>query len=386
VSRSVHGIVLAGVHRWGESLFERLLPRPLLPVADSPLICYGLRWLRDADVRAVTICANSDSRLVHDCLGDGTALGLDLYYYEDLMPRGPAGSVRDAGLAWGAHDFVVIEGSVVPTGELGELLAAHRSQDAAITIAVEAAADSGPAAAALRPAGMYVFGRRALEAVPATGYQDIKEVLIPRLHGCGERVLAYPIESPCPRVLGVETYLAANRWMITRLVNGPELLPRYWRVNGARVHASARVASPVRMIGPVLIGPESRIASGVTLVGPTVVGQGCVVGEGAVVSRSVVWDYCRIGRHAVVDQCILAHGAAVEAEARTSTVLHVPKAVARPAGMTAGGGLRQSVRADGDRRAAGPPGGHHRPLDIPSSDRSLTGGHSKPVFDQVGHA
>ena len=96
------GIVLAGVHRWGESEFERLLPRPLLPVAESPLICYALRWLRDGGVRAATICANSESRFVRHCLKDGSEYGLDIRYFEDLTPRGPAGCVRDAGL-WGTH-------------------------------------------------------------------------------------------------------------------------------------------------------------------------------------------------------------------------------------------------------------------------------------------
>jgi len=37
------------------------------------------------------------------------------------------------------------------------------------------------------PAGVYVFERRALEHVASTGFQDIKENLIPRLHRAGER-------------------------------------------------------------------------------------------------------------------------------------------------------------------------------------------------------
>lgn len=320
----VRGIVLAGVHRWGESALERLLPRPLLPVADSPLMCYALRWLRDAGVRRTTICANSESRLVRRCLDDGAALGLDLCYYEDQSARGPAGCVRDAGMSWPARDLVVTEGNVIPTVDLQDLLNVHRSTGAAITLVVEAGAGNGARPnAPLRPAGIYVFARRTLDAVLPTGYQDIKEMLIPGLYADGQRVLTYEADSVCPRVTGIDTYLAVNEWMVQQVVADAVSLPGYRRSGRARVHEAARIADGVRLIGPVMIGPETRLAPGATIVGPTVIGQKCVVEGRALICRSVIWDGCRIGGGAIVDQCILAFGAVVAAEARSQKVLHL---------------------------------------------------------------
>lgn len=96
---TIRGVVLAGVHQWDDSALDGALPRPLLPVVHQPLVGYSLQWLRDGGVTNDTVCANSDSRLVRQYLGDGACIGLDLAYYEDWTPRGPAGCVRDAGLA-----------------------------------------------------------------------------------------------------------------------------------------------------------------------------------------------------------------------------------------------------------------------------------------------
>lgn len=310
----VRGIVLAGVHHWGATDFERLLPRPLMPVADSPLISYALRQLRDAGIHGVTLCANSESHLLRTCLGDGAELGLDLSYYEDISPRGPAGCVRDAVMHWPARDTVVFEGSVIPWFDLRALLAAHQQSGAMMTVVVEeGVGGAGPAA---RPAGVYVFGWQAVRAVPPRSYQDIKEVLIPRLHSEGALVQTYAVPVACPRVSDMDSYLAANDWVVRRLTADEPPWPGYRRQGEALVHESAIVADGARLVGPVQIGARTCIARGATIVGPTVIGQGCTIMEGGVVCRAVLWDDCHVAHGACVDQCVLATGATVSAKTR----------------------------------------------------------------------
>ena len=359
----VRGIVLAGVHHWGATEFERLLPRPLMPVADSPLISYALRQLRDAGVAGVTLCANSDSHLLRACLGDGAELGLDLAYYEDLSPRGPAGCVRDAVMRWPARDNVVLEGSVIPWFDLRALLAAHRQSGAVVTVVVEAGVGgAGPAA---HPAGVYVFGQQAVRAVPPRSYQDIKEVLIPRLHSEGALVQTYAVPAACPRVNGLESYLAANDWMVRRLVEDEPPWPGYRREGESLVHESAIVADGARLVGPVQIGARTCVARGATIVGPTVIGQGCTIMEAGVVCRAVLWDDCHVARRACVDQCVLATGATVSADVRIRHELRTAaapqadpaQAVPRTAGRRCPPTRRDTTARPGDENEALEPGG-----------------------------
>src|SRR5262249_19784364 len=104
-------VVLAGTHHWSGSNFEQLAPRPLVPVALSPLISYPLRWLRDGGVLRAAICANGTTRALEAALGDGAALGIDLTHRQDSQPRGAAGCVRDAGMRYGSDTLLIADGT-----------------------------------------------------------------------------------------------------------------------------------------------------------------------------------------------------------------------------------------------------------------------------------
>ncbi len=325
IGQRVKGVVLAGAHPWDDPSDKGVFLRPLVPVAHQPLIGYVLRWLRGGGIRQSTICANGASSFVRSYLQDGSDLGVELDYYEDLMPRGPAGCALDASAESDADVFVVADGTIIPQVDLGELLRFHEASEAAVTVVV--ARDRGRlngSPARWAPTGIYVFQRRALDYIHQAGYQDTKEVLIPRLHGSGERVVAYPVEEACPRVTDASTYLAVNEWRVEQLGRQAEALPGYHKVGECQIHASARVASTASLVGPVLIGPGSLISRTSTLVGPTVVGAGCVVGDGAVVCRSVVWDRCTVGRRSIVNRCVLKNDATVQPDVRLHGLVHAP--------------------------------------------------------------
>ena len=94
----IDGIVLAGTYRWSGASFERLVPRPLVPVAQAPLISYSLRWIRAGGLPRVFVCVNEATRQLRDRLGDGSSLGVKIDYSEDASPRGAAGCARDVAL------------------------------------------------------------------------------------------------------------------------------------------------------------------------------------------------------------------------------------------------------------------------------------------------
>ena len=309
---SVKAVVLAGVHAWGDCVLERAVTRPLLPVAQRPIIAHGLSWLRAAGVPAATICGNSESAMLRRSLGDGARFGVALDYYEDLMPRGPAGCARDAAVTSSADTFVVFDATIVPDFDLVELLNAHVASGAAVTLVASPAEALGQAP---RPVGLYVFSRAALELVRPTGYQDIKEVLLPELHRKGSQVATYMIApAAVKRVSHAASYLKVNMWAVQRQVErGGEHADAVRREEALVAH-SARVDPTARLVGPVLIGPGAVIEAGALIVGPTSIGAGCVIGADAVVSRSAVWDGARVAAGAIVDQSVLTHGASVEPE------------------------------------------------------------------------
>lgn len=328
-NRQVEAIVLAGAHAWRGTPFDALLPRPVLPVALKPLIAYPLDWLRGWGVERATICADGLSAVVRSQLEpyvDGLPA---LEFRGDPQPRGAAGCARDAALAGDGDIFVVVDGTTIPHVDLSRVLRDHRRTRAAITVVVQS--ENGAAHspdAHLVPTGLYVFSRCALEAVPAHGYQDIKESLIPQLRQAGERVMICEADGACPRVLDAPSYLTINAWMVERIASvaatrglaaaGPHETPL--------IHATAHVDRSAQLIGPILIGAGARVMAGATLVGPMAVGRGSVVEPHALVSRSIVWSGCRIGEGAMIDRTVLADDITVPAAARLIGVIRAGEA------------------------------------------------------------
>ncbi len=316
-------IILGGSHVWREDSLESLCPRLLLPMLNAPLVGYALDWLRNAGLSRIVICANDATRFVRACFGDGRGHGVDLYYFEDLTPRGPAGCMRDAADLVNADQYVVLEGSVLPALDLRALLRFHERMGAAATVAVHPCGSATDAAEPTwSPAGIYVLSRDALGRVPALGYQDIKEVFIPRLYGAREWVVAYPAEATSPRLRGLGSYLALQGWLMSRMAESSDPsrpTPGGYRWCGpALVHETARVAGSARLVGPVMVGPGTQIEEQAIVVGPSVVGQDGGVSAGALVDRCVLWDDCTVQVGATLDRCLMATGSTV----RSGAALH----------------------------------------------------------------
>ena len=310
---TVVGIVLAGAYRSTDGTFLGSLPRPLLPVAQIPVVGYVLRWLRDADVTRATICANSGSRAIHTCVGDGTNLSMQLDYIEDATPRGPAGCARDAAAKYTADTFVVVDGTVVPDFDLRLLLAEHRASGATVTAVVhDSSGSTGTnAVRSVSPAGIYAFSRAAFDAMSQPGFQDIKEHLIPALRRRHARVAAFRSPRFCPRVLNAETYLAVNHWTIERIPSCPNIVERWgpFAVTGeVAAHATANVHSTARLIGPVILGEGVSVGANAVIVGPTSLGPRTQVAADALVCRSVLWSGGEVGERAFVDASVIGDG------------------------------------------------------------------------------
>jgi NDP-sugar pyrophosphorylase family protein len=309
---SIRAVILAGTYSWANAVFDRLEPRPLVPVANRPLISYAIAWLRQGGVGTVTVCGNRETRALEAHISRLVPDDIGVTYREDAMPRGAAGCLRDAAEADPCEAYVVTDATALPGSvDLQHLLEHHWASRAEVTVVVHSEAPRnghGPCGAVI-PVGIYIVNRGALESVSERGFVDIKEHLIPRLYEAGVRVLVYETRRPVPRVLNAQTYLAVNAMAIESRVTEEVPPAGHVRRGEALIHAEARVASDAVVAGPVLIGQGAQICSGAVVIGPTSIGCDAVIHEGALVSRSAVWRRARVAPGAALDLCIVGDGA-----------------------------------------------------------------------------
>jgi len=307
-------VVLAGIYQRADSAFDRLLPRPLVPVAHKPLISYGLSWLSDGGVTDVTVCGNRETRALQAQLDRHLPADMNCSYREDPMPRGAAGCVRDAAAEDAANAYVVTDSAAIPTAvNLPGLLESHRASGADATVVVYAPPGRRGTTGAVIPVGIYVLNHSALECIPTRGFFDIKEHLIPKLYRAGVCVLPYRIGGVVPRVLNAQTYLAVNGMVTESLVSNTLVPSGYYRRGDAVIHEDASVASNATLAGPVIIGQGAEVRSRAVVIGPTSIGCDVVINEGTLVSRSAVWRRSAIQAGATLDLCVVGDGAVIQA-------------------------------------------------------------------------
>src|SRR4030065_537017 len=116
--------------------YTTILPKPLMPIGDMPILEILLRQMKRAQVDEVVLAVGHLAHLMQAFFQDGERLGLKISYSYEEHPLGTAGPLS---LVAGLEDtFLVANGDVLTTLNLCSLVDFHRSSGAIATIASHA--------------------------------------------------------------------------------------------------------------------------------------------------------------------------------------------------------------------------------------------------------
>jgi len=201
-------VILAGGLGLRLRPYTTILPKPLVPVGDRPILEHILRRLHGSGVRIVDLCVGHLGELIQLYFSQSDSLPTDLelrWHWED-EPLGTAGALRLVPDLAGA--FIVMNGDILTTLDYAELLAFHGRQGPALTVATHAKridVDLGvldtegerivgyrekPQLDYEASMGIYVYDERALSHLPAEGPCQFPD-LVQQLLGAGEAVAAF---------------------------------------------------------------------------------------------------------------------------------------------------------------------------------------------------
>ena len=113
------------------------IPKPLVPVANRPVMEHILLLLRRHSVGPVIANLHWFPEAIRDRFGDGSGLGIDLTYSYEEELLGTAGGVRNVAEFFGDEPFLVMAADALTDIDLGELRAAHEANDGIATLAVK---------------------------------------------------------------------------------------------------------------------------------------------------------------------------------------------------------------------------------------------------------
>src|SRR5919112_2718057 len=104
--------------------------KQLVPVANKPVLFYGIQAMADAGIRDVgIIIAPETGDEIREVTGDGSQFGVEITYIPQSAPLGLAHAVLTAEPFLGADPFVMYLGDNLLQGGIEDLVAAFESND-----------------------------------------------------------------------------------------------------------------------------------------------------------------------------------------------------------------------------------------------------------------
>jgi NDP-sugar pyrophosphorylase family protein len=129
----MRAVILAGGAGTRLRPYTTVLPKPLMPVGDRPILDVIMRQLRRHGFERVTIATGYLAELIEAFVGDGARYDVAVDYLREDEPLGTAGGLALIGDL--DEPFLVMNGDVLTDIDYGRFLKDHRASDATATIA-----------------------------------------------------------------------------------------------------------------------------------------------------------------------------------------------------------------------------------------------------------
>jgi glucose-1-phosphate thymidylyltransferase len=260
--------------------------KQLLPVANKPILFYGLEQICAAGITDVGIVVGTSGDEIRAAVGDGSAFDLSVTYIVQEQPLGLAHAVLTAAEFLGDDDFVMFLGDNLIEGGIREMVARFEAGDAEAQLLLKPVADpSGFGVAELGPDGAIV---RLVEK-PVVPPSDLALVGVYLFRSSIVRAAG----SIAPSARGELEITDAIQWLLDRgdHVAG-SVIDGWWLDTGKK--------DELLEANRIVLGTiEGRIDG--TVDGASTLSGSVVVEEGAQIIRSTVRGPAIIGRGAVVE-------------------------------------------------------------------------------------
>ncbi|MFB7456377.1 MULTISPECIES: glucose-1-phosphate thymidylyltransferase [unclassified Streptomyces] len=302
--------------------------KQLVPVANKPVLFYGLEAIAEAGIDEVGIVVGDTADEIREAVGDGSRFGIEVTYIPQETPLGLAHAVLIAQDFLGDEDFVMYLGDNFIVGGITGLVEEFRAERPDAQILLTRVPDPTSFGVAELGGDGQVVG---LEEKPKEPKSDLALVGVylftPAVHEAvrsiepswrGELEITHAIQWLIDNKCDVRSTTISGYWKDTG--NVTDML----EVNRSVLEAveplnAGTVDEKSEIIGRVRIEAGARV-SGSRIVGPAIIGAGSVVDDAYIGPFTSVSEDCRIV-DSEIEYSILLRGSSVTGVRRVEASL-----------------------------------------------------------------
>lgn len=286
--------------------------KQLIPVANTPILFYGLQAVAEAGIREVGIVVGDTAAEIEEACGDGSRWGVEITYLHQEAPLGLAHAVLISRDFLGDDHFVMYLGDNILLEGVSRFVRQfeEHAPDAQIFLArvpeperfgvavlegdriVRLVEKPKDRISDLALVGVYLFDASIHEAVAAVepswrGELEITDS-IQHLIDHGKTVRAEMVEGWWKDTGRLEDLLEANRMMLSRMEG---------RVEGEVDEAS-------RLVGPVVVEPGAKVTRSL-IRGPSIIGADTIIEDSLIGPHASIYVGCAISGSEIEDSIVM---------------------------------------------------------------------------------
>lgn len=233
-SHRLKTVILAGGLGTRLRPYTLFVPKPMLPLAEKPVLQYTIEWLCKNDLRDIVISVGYLRKSIEDYFQDGKEFDVNITYVRLSNPLGTAGQLKEVESHLDSR-FVCIYGDSVYNFDLTDVISSHRRNRALATMVLKNYKTSlkygfietdslgavkswreKPEFKGLINTGCYVMEPEFLRYVPEKKMYGM-DLAFKKALDAKERIYGYVTEGEFIDIGDMETYEEANRLFTSRL-------------------------------------------------------------------------------------------------------------------------------------------------------------------------
>ncbi len=307
------------------------LPKPMLPVANRPVIDYAVEHLKRHGIHEIGVTLQYMPHVIQDHLGNGKRFAAAFEYFTEATPLGTAGSVRQA-FEFLSDTFVVLSGDGITDIDITEALRYHNERNADVTIVLKRVEDpleygvviTEPDGRIIRFAekpnwsevfsdsvntGIYIINKAVMSLIEENKQADFSKDLFPLMLERSMKLYGYVAEGYWCDIGNYRSYIEANIDAISGKIKGIEHGDGYYEIKkGVWVGKYTKLDESAVLEAPCLIGQNCNIRAGAHIYPDSIIGEGCFLGRGSSIKNSILHENVYVGAMSEVRGAVVSAG------------------------------------------------------------------------------
>src|SRR3989339_293572 len=287
-------------------------PKPMVPIANRPLMEYVVELLAKHGIRDITALLFHQPHIIKKYFGDGKYFGVKMSYIEAQEDYGTAGAVKLAAGKF-KEPFLVISADLITDFDLAYAIKYHKEKKSSATILltrsenplqygiVITSRDGRIKRFLEKPSwsevfsdtintGVYILDPKVLDQIPDKKSFDFSHDLFPILMEQKKKLYGLVMEGFWKDIGSLDEYV--------------KVPSDIFRDTGPVVDNTASVSQSARIEGFAVIGKDVVISDNVVIIN-SVIGSNSVVGQGSIIRDSILWDDVEIGTQVKIDKATI---------------------------------------------------------------------------------